>query len=570
MYMDLLLLLTVIGFIISIFQIAEEYKKRNLIFKLIWWDKLLLFVFVLSLILTIIFQNLFSIQETQPILTATLFENPLIIPYSFILSLCAFALAIAIIVYFLMKLNSKKIANKNKFIKNLFDSLNKQNFTTLSADLELFHDDLLKKYKIPEKWRLYFLKYICYLFSKLSNIFRKHGARVKLHKKIRLLMKSIESYTDFKKNLISSKDSFELLPSNRKELFCDNVVGIINNLRQGYKMQTKYALLVDNLYYEISNDDDFLKFVASKNTNLMFKLMKNKLLYSKEDVWSVMGRKLISDTGSRLCKELRPKYQGKKRILEFLFNDVSKSAEWNVWRPIGNTVLDYIHNQRKKNIDVENYSENNHGYLKNYSPIYLGHNFFRIMVNHALEQNVGDHMWLYYFQYWIEEIIDNIQYENNDPAEFKNLYERYIYQFFETYRDWITYVVHSNYNIREDTGSADIIEAAINSFTFAMETVAESTIVRDDFKVYLREIYLDTYMKIATSNPRERLESYKVFFDSCLSGDGNHGRTRPTFILFLQDAVNNPSNRHKWEGGLHWNINNNDELESFQHLLRSL
>ena len=43
----------------------------------------------------------------------------------------------------------------------------------------------------------------------------------------------------------------------------------------------------------------------------------------------------------------------------------------------------------------------------------MGIRFFDIMVNKALEQKIGDHMWLYYLGYWTEKIVNNIKYNND-------------------------------------------------------------------------------------------------------------------------------------------------------------
>src|SRR5665648_83859 len=157
--MDLLLPLTIIGLFISIYQISEEYKRRNFIYKFSLSNKTFLLVLAFFLVLSIISSNFFYEQVSQPYLSYSLSEGfgdcdimlngCYEVTFSFLSSILGFIISIIIIFYLKAKLDSNKIMQKKKFVDNSLDKLGRRHFSEVSTDLELFHDDLLKSYNPP-------------------------------------------------------------------------------------------------------------------------------------------------------------------------------------------------------------------------------------------------------------------------------------------------------------------------------------------------------------------------------------------------------------------------------------
>lgn len=570
--MDFLLPLTIIGFIISFYSISEEYKKRNLLFKFSWFDKLILLVFFIALIVTIFIQNFYLIQNPEPVyysFNCNGADECYKLTYSFLLSICAFLIASVIVIYFIVKLNSKQLFQRKRFIKNSLDNLNKHKYAELSADLELFHNELLRKYKKPKHEHFFLLKYMGYWLIEKLGLQNEKSLKDKLNKD------KIMSFLEFKNKEKTEYERFGYLLNHfksKKPTWKTKIKIFFSKLRIIRNNKMKYCNLIDNFYNELANDTCYIEYLIENNLNTALERLQAQTTFNKEKLWDKIGRYSIKNTNSKLYTELNESYSGNRELIGFLFSDTSKCAEFLAWKPIGDFVIEYIENQKKKKTDENNHQENNYELVKNNSPIYIGIRFFGIMVNKALEQNIGNHMWLYYLGYWTEKIINNLEYTNDSSAEFKNMYEYYLYQIFDTYRDWIKYVIRNAYTIRKGTGHANIIESAIDSFTFAMKDIAKSENVRDEFKSYLREMYLNAYMELATSSHRERLNQYQDYFDDCLSGKGEHVPTKPQFIRFLQDAVNNPMRRELWDRGAEWHMqsSNRPKLIQFQQLLNSL
>ena len=143
--MDFLLPLTVIGFIISIYQISEESKKRNLIFKFGLLDKVLLGFFAMILIFAIFSANFWSGQVSETCFnfslsggfSVTKSSDSYEITYSFLYSILAFVVSLILIFKFMAKLNSTKLKQNEKFVNNSLDKLRRRYFAEVAADLEL-------------------------------------------------------------------------------------------------------------------------------------------------------------------------------------------------------------------------------------------------------------------------------------------------------------------------------------------------------------------------------------------------------------------------------------------------
>lgn len=497
--MDFLLPLTILGFIISFYSVSEDYKKRNFIFKLSLLDIILFSTFLLFLIIVIFIQNFCLTQIQEPLLN--LFK--VTFTYSYLFSIIAFLLSAIIVIYFVIKLNSKKVIQKTQFIKNAKDNLKKHNYAILSADLDLYNGEILSQYN-----------------------------NYKLHK------------TELNQKFII----FKIIKENKEN----------------------YCKTVESFYRELTNDSNYIKYLIENNFNSSLELLKVPIFgFDKQKLWATYGRYLMSNVNSKLYLELDDEYSGNQELINFLFEDTTKCAEMLTWKPIGDFVIEYIEDQKKEEKDKNNYLENNYDIVKQNSPIYIGIRFFDYMVSSALEQNTADHMWLFYLGAWSERICDNIVYEDDElPAEFKNMYEYYLYEIFDSYRHWITYILKNDYLIPVEQ-DANIIKSAINSFTSTMITVFESKNIRPQFKNYLREIYVNVYMDLAISN-NPKITRYTDYFNERLFSNGNYPKVNYEFLKFLLLIVENPGDRYVWNQGLKYILDcDKNILNNFKDLIKN-
>ena len=348
------------------------------------------------------------------------------------------------------------------------------------------------------------------------------------------------------------------------------VISFLDKLRFIRNKKNKYCDIVDEFYYELNTNHDFLEFVAQNNINLMFKLLNNKLNYRKVDTWQIMGTYLISHKDSILYKELNSEYSGKCLLLDFLFAKPIECERWLVWKPIGDYVINYIRDQRKNETDDNTYFEERYDIVKNSSPIYMGIRFFEVMVNESLEKNTADHMFLNYLGFFSEKILKNISYEEYVRGEFHNMYEYYLYEIFSDHNSWIDYISDCDkYKVKfyEDGHGPNIVQFAMFSMSYALKDVFESTKLRDSFKSYLREMLIEAYFNLAQSQ-KQGMDKYAEYFRKCIKEIIVDYRTINTNLLdFLKYPVQNYHTRSVWDRGVHYS---NELRTEFIQFLDSL
>jgi hypothetical protein len=160
---------------------------------------------------------------------------------------------------------------------------------------------------------------------------------------------------------------------------------------------------------------------------------------------------LISNHQSALYRELRDNqncsHTGRydidesNAILSHFFTDISVASSAQLWKPIGDYVLEFIESH-KGNEDYYNQINGrfDQGEERWECPIYVTTILFEIMVTESLFQRHNDHMWLMYIQSYVEKIIGSL-----DPAddvdlsrEFPTRYHFLLYGCISTLSSWVS------------------------------------------------------------------------------------------------------------------------------------
>jgi hypothetical protein len=179
------------------------------------------------------------------------------------------------------------------------------------------------------------------------------------------------------------------------------------------------------------------------------------------------------------------------------------------------------------------------------------------MVKNALEQHTRDHMWLMYLDAWVEKILQNIIYEDNEPAEFKNMYEYYLYEICSNLRDWIRFCMKDESNKNNEL----IIESAIASLVDCMKKVYDSNL-REYTKSYWRSMFLDNYFDLYIYHNPRKTSKYMNKYKSEIS---RHIKSRPVNRGFA-DFLKYPMTHHQrdvWYNGAHYDEDVKREFVAF-------
>lgn len=301
---------------------------------------------------------------------------------------------------------------------------------------------------------------------------------------------------------------------------------------------------------EIFQDQKFISFLATRNSELILKLMKSDIFDSTS--LSAILRWSMLDTHSFLYKELIYKNLD-SGVTGYLFENPERIEEWHLWIPIGESLIDYLNNLNRddRNVDpynrpMDNFNSYHSTSEKLYSPIYLGNLFFKKMIMSALDAKIQWHMWLYYYEYFIKGIEKNLRQENYEEIEFPTRYHYLTWEILESLTNIIE-TVYNNPNLlnQENTSikgvdleheNGSIIKSAMRCLGKCTRIIMESKSFTTYDKNYYLEGIFHTYFRLCQ---KEELKKHAETYLICIKygGDKWRGLLQPeTLILFLENS----------------------------------
>ena len=163
----------------------------------------------------------------------------------------------------------------------------------------------------------------------------------------------------------------------------------------------------------------FQTLIADRESSLYFEIKRNQFYMGR-------GRRLLLDKNSK--------------ILNYLLKDASVAEKLQVWKPMGDFIIDDLKNRNKQEIDdynrIGHFNDDESMWRE---PLFIFIKFYDIMVLEALYQNVQWHMWLYYFDTITRYISNNVHppaKQDTDTQE-DTVYEYFLYIIFSQLIGWI-------------------------------------------------------------------------------------------------------------------------------------
>ena len=271
----------------------------------------------------------------------------------------------------------------------------------------------------------------------------------------------------------------------------------------------KESHIVANVIRMLMNDREAAKAMAS-HTNFALSVL-DKEFPLKIEFADAFLTALMQDEKSALYEEIkeehcvdsrRYQFPDRHRILGFLFGDCKKAEELQIWRPVGEFIikeLNTLYAAAPYSPDPFNApSRDEYGVSVRRSkyeiPLLAGVRFFYIMVSRALVLNVQWHMWLYYFRYFTNKALRNLNPDArvNMSDEFPTLYHTFLYEIMECLRGWICSVEWEVSPTQENaavkhTDPVDENESIVKSSMLCMGDVTKQIMLSD--KVHLKFKY---------------------------------------------------------------------------------
>lgn len=395
-------LLTVLAILVAGYSLLSDEKRLDIKLRISWLDWLILglsILFVLAIIYT-------------PVINSFELFVPLPWLFGFNEETTTFAVLVFIIVFFGNKVSGSKLSKTKLHVwKYVSDRLlREKKFSELAYLLEKYHMQLIK-------W------------------IRNDVWYVNLHRFIQpKLIPTIK--------MMAGEEKRPLFVSLRIGLA--KLVPDHSNTQDIIKMSISRILKSKSFVAYLAETHPM---VAARFTDVQFR--------DDDEFLTIYFEALISHPESVLYRELRDNqncsYTGEyyldesNSLLNYYLKNVDVACNLGIWQPIGEYVIVFIQNQKGKdnlyNQPCDRFSE---GEEKWSCPIFIGSLFFDVMVSLAIFQRKNDHMWLMYCDYFVEQILKQLEHAPNvDPDdEFPSKFDYLLYCIFSACSKWAGAVEH--------------------------------------------------------------------------------------------------------------------------------
>ena len=234
-------------------------------------------------------------------------------------------------------------------------------------------------------------------------------------------------------------------------------------------------------------------------------------------------RELMKDPHSALFREIRNnqnmwsnryRLPETNRLLFFLFNDLNFAKDVNIYKPVGDFMLTYLEEQRVGTTRDPYNRLNDTEFERNglwESPLYVGVQFFDIMVREALFKGMEWHMWLYYMPLVVEEIERNYWLDDlggeDEKYQYPTRYAQLLYRIFSNMRGCIlgvkdVPVEQANVKLKwadDQHENGNIPKSSIIALSQSLYTVLVSKRIGERTKAALADLAFEIYFDLRES-----------------------------------------------------------------------
>lgn len=274
-----------------------------------------------------------------------------------------------------------------------------------------------------------------------------------------------------------------------------------------------YKPIVYKSIEKIVKSSGFMIYLVEIHPQIPLKLTSSPILLRIDEFTDNFFKNLIAKKNSQLYRELKDnqhfmystgyRIEPENVILDYYFSNPKNAVKANIWKPIGDYICAFIKDQKGKDNFYNNYCES-FSYTNEpwECPIFVGLQFFDVMVKSAIYKKIDDHMWLMYYEYFLDEILLNIDRSQNSEVwqEFPLKFDYLVYNIVSNCSDW---VIASNYLYDSDK-SILAVEEASYCLGCLTRKILQSNNIDTRQKTYYLEIVLKT-MENLDKNKNERL-----------------------------------------------------------------
>lgn len=287
-----------------------------------------------------------------------------------------------------------------------------------------------------------------------------------------------------------------------------------------------YKSIVYKSIERLLKSSGFLNYLVETHPEILVRLTSSPSFLRIDEFTDNFFKNLIANKNSQLYREIKDnqhymystgyRIEPENFILDYYFSEPENAIRTLIWKPVGNYVCDFIKQQKGKDNFYNSYCE---AYMYTdepwESPIFVGIQFFDVMVKSAIYKNKDEHMSLNYYEKFLNEILANIDRTENSKVwqEFPLKYDFLIYKLISNCSNWVE---AANYLYDDDVKSIVAIESASE----CLGTMINKLLLSDKFDGNKKAYYLEIIVRLfesLNSKGNERLS--KKIFNLILNAD---------------------------------------------------
>jgi hypothetical protein len=483
--------LTLLSLIVAVFAVIPRFRQLEVKLHIRWWDLLLLAFWFLSL-LYLQFYNSFIKLGLTPSLG--LYQK-----FALTSDKVAYLLSLTVILYLIIILNFRSIGRGSikRFQDLISELISDQKWAELFSVIEK---------RLPQIYKLYSGNF---LISKIRRLLNPKEVSAYSHIAPGDLLKALNE---------GDLQNLTKRPSRLKVLdkLCDIWKFVASKVLRCVPLSEPATTKAHEIIEEL-----FMSKLVVENLSVTRPYLSLEMIAcpfrENRDFIELFLKSLHRNTKSIFYKEIRDNlnsdgryryfFPPKNRLLNALVANSVAAESLQVWRPIGESVINFLDEQRKLLTDTYCYEMGNYeSEGKNECPIQNGIWFFDLMVTEAFHSDIEWHMWLYYFDHFSERIIRNLGEKkiDSDDRAYPTRYHFLLDVVVSTLCNWIEMVEvakkgQKNATLERtspDHENGNIPKSAILCLGSVIGKINGSDKINTEFKVRLVKQTFDLYFRL--------------------------------------------------------------------------
>jgi hypothetical protein len=532
--------------LVAIYALISRARQLELKLLFGFWEVLILWLYFISIIYLVFYNNFYKAGLAFEWVVDKIYVTP---------QELTFPITIFALLFFWIRFQKPTISRKSvsKFQELAEELTQQEEYSELISLLDRYWDSLV------------LIQSNNYVFPRLKNWVEKFLYDTGFERELQRQIKNLSDdelralIGDIEKPKIKGVTSKKVKPKNSKKINATEQRKFFPNIfLSGIRKQAKawmvnhvihpptrlFAKMIPDyhdsseaarqIFRLIMTNDDFVNALSKNRPYLAIRFLETSDFPEKDYFFEMYLKCLMRNPKSILFFELSNNQETTQkrnytirqgnRLLSFLLEDTKKSEKMSVWKPIGDEVLSLLE-KRAAFPDSDSYNFAKNPFEENEmkeSPIFIGIQFFDIMVSRALYQGTEWHMWLYYFPHFVDKIVKN--YKPHSSVDLSTEQTRYcdlIDQVIYAFQGWIQAaedVIPSGQrnvllqNTKSIHENGNIPKSSIIALGFCLESILEADNIAEKFKQNTMDTIFRLYFEVR-NNPI--MEGYgKVLLDT--------------------------------------------------------